>query len=225
MQNRIDRLEGLVLSLMTNGNEAAGPSLANRTLSMSASTASQDFSPAQTEEHSREEEEEGDSETERVAKSFGVLHFQNNKAMYLGDSHWAAILHDVCLSLNLQRFDQERADLAQISEVKTYFNEHKKQYDEQVKKVEASKRQAGTDYSGPAFLIGGRNAPRRSDLIASLPGRDAVDKMVGRYFNDYDPSTRKFILNQERFTRVLMMEKTYCILLRGEDRYVFVLLS
>ena len=98
MQNRIDRLEGLVLSLMTNGNEAAGPSAANRTLSMSASTSSQDFSPSLPhEDHFREEEEEGDSETERVAKSFGVLHFQNNKAMYLGDSHWAAILHDVRL--------------------------------------------------------------------------------------------------------------------------------
>ena len=95
MQNRIDRLEGLVLSLMTNGNEAAGPAVANRTLSMSASTPSQDFSPSLPDEHFRDEEEEGDSETERVAKSFGVLHFQNNKAMYIGDSHWAAILNDV----------------------------------------------------------------------------------------------------------------------------------
>lgn len=60
-----------------------------------------------------------------------------------------------------------------------------------MKRVEASKRQAGMQYTGPAFLLGGKNVPSLSDLLASLPGRDAVDKMVQRYFNEYDPSTRK----------------------------------
>ena len=47
-------------------------------------------------------------------------------------------------------------------------------------------------FTGPAFLLGGKNVPQISELLASLPGRDAVDKMVQRYFNDFDPTTCKF---------------------------------
>ncbi|MCJ1449008.1 MAG: hypothetical protein MMC23_009527, partial [Stictis urceolatum] len=138
----------------------------------------------------REEEEEGDSETDRMSKSFGVLHFQNNKAMYIGDAHWAAILNDVSCTMRTSiRF--VGANCEQISEVKTYFNEHKKQYDDQIKKISDTKKTTGRALTGaPAFLLGGgKNLPQFSDLTASLPGRDAVDKMVARYFNDYDPST------------------------------------
>ena len=60
-----------------------------------------------------------------------------------------------------------------------------------MRKVEASKKQAGTQYTGPACLFGGRKTPQFGELLASLPGRDAVDKMVNRYFNDYDPTIRK----------------------------------
>ena len=61
-----------------------------------------------------------------------------------------------------------------------------------MRKVEASRKQAGMQYTGPAFLLCGKNVPQLSELLGSLPGRDAVDKMVQRYFNDYDPGTRKF---------------------------------
>lgn len=93
MQHRIDRLEGLVLSLMTNGSDSAGPTEAGRALSLSSN--SQQFTPSQLDE-SFEDAEEGDSETEKVAKSFGVMHVANNKAVYFGDGHWGAILSDVC---------------------------------------------------------------------------------------------------------------------------------
>jgi hypothetical protein len=73
--------------------------------------------------------------------------------------------------------------------VRNYYQEHKKQYDAQMLKVEASKHQSGV-FQGPAFLFGGRNVPQFSELLASLPGRDAVDKLVTRYFNDYDPTIR-----------------------------------
>lgn len=62
---------------------------------------------------------------------------------------------------------------------------------EAIKKVEASQKRAGTQYTGPAFILGGGNTPLLSDLLSSLPGKDAVDKLVGRYFNDFDPATRK----------------------------------
>ena len=97
MQNRIDRLEGLVLSLMTNGNDGVAPSSASRAMSLSTpGTNSQvEFTPPQGSDEHFQEDESIESETDRVAKSFGVLHVNNNKAMYIGDAHWATILHEV----------------------------------------------------------------------------------------------------------------------------------
>lgn len=201
MQNRIDRLEGLVLSLMTQGNDSASPSAVNRAMSMSTSTNSQqEFTPPQgSEEHFREDDSV-ESETDKVAKSFGVLHFNNNKAMYISDAHWATVLTEV--SFHVWR-KKTVANIKQISEVKNYFSEHKKQYEEAMRKVEASKKQSGTQYTGPAFLLGGRNTPQLSELLASLPGRDAVDKMVNRYFNDYDPAIRESYRNH--FTNMIRL--------------------
>lgn len=91
MQDRIDKLEGLVLSLMTNGSGSVGPAAASQALSMDSS-GFQD-SPSIADESIQEEEE--NSETDGVAKSLGVLHMNNQKSMYIGEGHWAVILKDV----------------------------------------------------------------------------------------------------------------------------------
>lgn len=106
MQDRIDRLEGLVLSLMTNGSQSAGPAAAARTLSMSASSGSLDY-PHDVDidgdhqgaqgGHFRGEGEENESETDQVAQSLGIMKVDNNKSMYFGEAHWATILQDVRL--------------------------------------------------------------------------------------------------------------------------------
>ena len=98
MQNRIDRLEGLVLSLMTNGAQSAGPTAAARALSLSSGSNSVGYSPVldtPDEDMVKDELEDAGSDTDRVTKSLGVLHVNNNNSMYIGDAHWAAILHDV----------------------------------------------------------------------------------------------------------------------------------
>ncbi len=96
MQNRIDRLEGLVLSLMTNGARSAGPTAAAAALSSSDDTGSSEH-PQLIDDESmiKEESEEDYSDTDQVAKSFGVMRVDNNKTYYVGDAHWAAILSDV----------------------------------------------------------------------------------------------------------------------------------
>lgn len=108
MQNRIDRLEGLVLSLMTNGSQSAGTAAATRALSQSASTGSmeypQDVDVGLNEEDdsmAKGEVEEAESETDRVAQSLGVMKVENNKSMYFGDAHWATILKDVSHDVRL----------------------------------------------------------------------------------------------------------------------------
>lgn len=106
MQNRIDRLEGLVLSLMTNGAQSQGPAEASRTLSMSNSTGSMDY-PQDIDVNGvhnpngmmRPGGEGPESDTDQVAQSLGVLKVYDNKSMYFGEAHWATVLHDVCTTL------------------------------------------------------------------------------------------------------------------------------
>ena len=104
MQDRIDRLEGLVLSLMTNGAHSAGPAAAQRALSMSESGSSLSYPPDMERDGDfgnspngpvKMDGEEGESETDQVAQSLGVMKVDNTKSMYFGESHWAAILKDV----------------------------------------------------------------------------------------------------------------------------------
>lgn len=95
MQNRIDRLESLVLSLMTNGSQSAGPAAAVAAISGNDSIGS-----AQTSQDLElEDEVDGleESDTEAVTKSFGVMKMDNNKSMYISEAHWASVLNDVSL--------------------------------------------------------------------------------------------------------------------------------
>jgi hypothetical protein len=102
MQNRIDRLEGLVLSLMTNGPQSAGPgaaaaAIAGTTVAPSVSGSSQD-APGQFEEPDMipEEEDGEESEVEHVAKSLGVMKVDGSgKAFFASEAHWYAILGEV----------------------------------------------------------------------------------------------------------------------------------
>ena len=174
MQNRIDRLEGLVLSLMTNGSQSAGPAAATRALSLNSSTGSLGY-PQDVDIDG--EERDGmlrgsgteESETDQVVQSLGVMRVDNNKSMYFGDAHWAAILQD-------------------IKEVKNYFSQHKKEYEEQVIKVQEAKSRIDAAPQGPTFLFGGAKPPPYSELLAQMPKRSVTDKLVSRYFNSYDPA-------------------------------------
>jgi hypothetical protein len=95
MQNRIDTLESLVLSLMTNGSQSAGPAAAVAAISGNDSIGS-----AQTSQDLElDDEVDGleESDTEAVTKSFGVMKMDNNKSMYISEAHWASVLNDVRL--------------------------------------------------------------------------------------------------------------------------------
>lgn len=103
MQNRIDRLEGLVLSLMTNGAQSAGPAAAQQAVagisrSMSDDTPSTGIDLDQGDDDLIKEEDEGDeSDFDRVTNSLGVLKVDadKGKSLYFGDSHWHMVLADV----------------------------------------------------------------------------------------------------------------------------------
>ena len=176
MQNRIDRLEGLVLSLMTNGSQSTGPTAAARALSLNSSTGSLGY-PQDTDVDIDAEEEDGvprgsgaeESETDQVVQSLGIMKVDNNKSMYYGDAHWATILSD-------------------IKEVRNYFSQHKKEVEEQMLKVQEAKSRVEGVPQGPMFLFGGASPPPYTELLAQMPKRSVTDKLVARYFNSYDPA-------------------------------------
>lgn len=100
MQNRIDRLEGLVLSLMTNGSQSAGPAAALAVISGESSAASTGLSN----ELDLDDEHGEESDTEQVTKSFGVMKvMDNNKSYYISEAHWATVLNDVSLKYGISR--------------------------------------------------------------------------------------------------------------------------
>lgn len=172
MQNRIDRLEGLVLSLMTSGSQSGGPAAAqaaidgSRSNSLSTGTDHQlDMGGA---DMIREEGENGEdeSEVEHISRGIGIMKMQDGKAVYASDAHWYAIL-------------------GEISEVKNYFNNHKEDYKQHMAKVRASHEY---DTPGTAFLLSTPPARDRAELLAAFPSKADADRMIARYFNAYDPS-------------------------------------
>lgn len=200
MQSRIDRLEGLVLSLMTNGSQSADAMAATRTLSMSNSTGSLDYPhdveidpEAQKYPTSKGEGDEAESETDQVSQSLGLMKVYNNQSMYYGDAHWATVLSDVSHFFVGVDFGSivQKTHFNQIAEVKNWFAEHHKQLEDQSRKVQESRHREECSQGGSTFLFGGANIPEYPELLASLPNRSVTDKLVSRYFNSYDPAIRK----------------------------------
>lgn len=172
MQNRIDRLEGLVLSLMTNGGPGDGAAAARAAISTSRSnslsTASDLKLDVEGSDMIQEENENGeeDSDVEQVSKGIGIMKVDNGRAIFASDAHWYAIM-------------------AEIGEVKKYFENHKEDYTKHLAKVEAARAH---ENPGNAFLLQGPAARDKDELLAAFPPKADSDRLIARYFNAYDPS-------------------------------------
>lgn len=174
MQNRIDRLEGLVLSLMHGGAniEISPASVANRSSSDPASNATpstvdNNSATSKVDTHLEDAmQDEDESDIEDVAKSLGVLKVDPTKSkhIYLGEEHWHTILLD-------------------ITEVKNYFASHRKELENSYEQVKRSK--PSTAMAPPALLMGAIPATE-VELRAELPPKSTVLTLCGRYFNSMD---------------------------------------
>ncbi|CZT22718.1 related to transcription activator protein acu-15 [Ramularia collo-cygni] len=173
MQNRIDRLEGLVLSLMTNGGSQPGATAAAQAAisgsrSDSIGVASDlrldangaDMIPEESEERGEDESEVGD-----LSQSIGIMKMNDGKAIFASDAHWYAIL-------------------GEISEVKKYFDNHKEDYMQHLAKVKG----ASASTAGTSFLLQGTSAKDKGEVMAAYPSKADADRLIARYFNAYDPS-------------------------------------
>ncbi|RMZ79425.1 hypothetical protein DV738_g3312, partial [Chaetothyriales sp. CBS 135597] len=181
MQNRIDRLEGLVLSLMTNGASSAGPTAATQALAANAIDNGSGSSPRPNliadpddgQDSEGEVQDDDESDTEHLTKSFGILKVdqEKGKTIYIGDAHWGALLQE-------------------IAEVKNYFFRHKQEYEAHAEKVAQTRRQVNEDVgAGPGLLFGATVPPSRAEILAEMPSRYMSDILIRRYFSTFDPAT------------------------------------
>ncbi|KAI0876869.1 fungal-specific transcription factor domain-containing protein [Hypoxylon argillaceum] len=178
MQNRIDRLEGLVLSLMHGGANidastaaAAAEATALRNAPVTALSVADNSSSAQLDRdddgNMKDDDDEGSSDIdENLAESLGVLKVDvdQGKSMYVGQEHWHTLLADV-------------------AEVKNFYASHKKDLENSYRRVMSSK--PVTARNSPIFLL---SAPTASEveLRAELPAKTAITTLVSRYFNSLD---------------------------------------
>ncbi|KAJ6172606.1 hypothetical protein N7470_001673 [Penicillium chermesinum] len=166
MQNRIDRLEGLVLSLMTNGSQSSGRAAALAAINGESSGPAAEPSN----ELDLDDDHGEESDTEQVTKSFGVMKMMdNNKSYYISEAHWATVLND-------------------IAEVRQFFTSHKQAFEDQANKIKSVQKES--DVVPQSTLLFGVMKPlSRSEIIASMPSKYMTDLLVARYFNTYDPAT------------------------------------
>lgn len=180
MQNRIDRLESLVLSLMTNGPQSAGPTAAAQALSATGPVTGSSVSGSSAgfpldidgDDVIREEtigQQGEDNEVNEVTKSIGVMKVDNNKAIFIPEAHWYSIL-------------------AEISEVKNWFADHKKQYDENLRRLKDNFPEE--DRVGTSFLFITEKPISKEEVLRQFPPKNTCDSLIARFFNtyNYDPA-------------------------------------
>ncbi|RDA90900.1 hypothetical protein CP533_4455 [Ophiocordyceps camponoti-saundersi (nom. inval.)] len=166
MQNRIDRLENLVLSLMHN---APSPDHTTARTGASASLSVTDSGSSSKAGHEEAAMIDDDSDVDDgLATSLGVLKVDadKGKSMYVGQEHWHLLLAD-------------------ISEVKNYFTCHKKELEKSYERVRSSK--PVTAREGPALLLGAVPASEL-ELREGLPPKPSVLTLCNRYFNSMERS-------------------------------------
>lgn len=174
MQDRIDRLENLVLSLMhtANGTEVATAATAADIISGSSApntVSSDSISPTEAKDTGSQAQEDVDEESDiddGLATSLGVLKVDSDrgKSMYIGQEHWHTILSD-------------------IAEVKNYFVQHRKELENSYERVLRSKSASARE--APTFLLGAE-ATTEEELRAKLPPKSTILTLCGRYLNSMD---------------------------------------
>ncbi|QSS55490.1 C6 transcription factor [Histoplasma capsulatum var. duboisii H88] len=172
MQSRIDRLESLVLTLMSNGVQSVGQAVAQTQAAFSGGSTSS-ASRQDTQELALRDEmyDEEESDTEQVTKSFGVMKIDSKtqKSYYVSEAHWTMVLND-------------------ISEVKQYFITHKQQYEEHVEKIQATNNEQ-QHFAFTPLLFGAMKTPSEKEVLSNFPSKYTTDIILDRYFNHHEPFT------------------------------------
>jgi hypothetical protein len=95
---------------------------------------------------------------------YGSMQSTGGGANYVGSSHWAAVLDG-------------------IAELKDHFDNEEASHPD-VQGVESP----SVDMAGPQLLYGCPKPASKDEILASIPARPVVDRLVSRYFNSFEMS-------------------------------------
>ncbi|KAI5819312.1 fungal-specific transcription factor domain-containing protein [Pyronema omphalodes] len=199
MQSRIDRLEGLVLSLMSgNSNNVSvgrqrtgGSSSGGAVYSESQDGELDEYDESMGyDDHDEQYEREGgrrngpssvEEEVEEVRNALGIMKVQEGKTFYRGETHWAALL-------------------SEVTEVRRYFEETKQKWENEIAAMRCTSTISRLQATGFPFSAG--PPPSKKDLLALVPANTSeVDRLVDAYFRNHNPLFR--VLHQPTFRRQL----------------------
>lgn len=169
MQNRLKHLESLVKNAMVAQSPVMQSSESHRkSLSESVS-------------HSRTHVSSTDSSD---PKGFELLDSNAGQVVqgsneYVGATHWAAIFENVGDSSSSNLVSSRSANVEKIEEMQSYFNEA--EAEDQSSHIKS--------YSSLSFNA--RSPVTKYELLAALPERSIVDRLVSLYFNSNSPALRE----------------------------------
>lgn len=162
MQDRINQLENLVLTLMQQQTGTDSPEPLS------------DFSPKVPGRDAYLNNEEpstaarsGSAEVPPSPSDYGSMRIRKSSVSYVSSSHWAAVLDSIA-GLRDQ-FEQEDEVHAPISDPPPL------QF----------------DFPKPQLLYGCPTPATRASVLESIPPRAVVDRLVSRYFNVLDMDSGK----------------------------------
>lgn len=97
---------------------------------------------------------------------------------YVDSTHWQAVLHQVCRCITQQA--RQKLIEVQIAEVKEYLQLSE---DTSPEEEEDDENSCLPEITGPVLLFGNAISASKDDLLAALPARNVVDRLVSSYLN------------------------------------------
>lgn len=154
-QDRIQHLEGLVVSLMEEGAKVSPTQETHITTEVERSRNAPDSSSGAT---------QNSAGHPSSSSGHGSMKFDDSGAKYVGSSHWAAVLDGIAdLKGHLEREDD--ADVFQIAPDSFCPGPNP-----------------------PQLLSGYTQHLSKEGILASIPARSVVDRLLSRYFNSFEVS-------------------------------------
>ena len=159
MQDRIQQLESLVVDLMQKTS-------ATHPVEKPIATAEQPCRVLTTEHAAVAVSNEDIAEICSPSSDCGSMQFSQSGASYVNSAHWAAILDG-------------------IADIKDHFENEK---EGEVQDGCRLSDPVYPDWTGPQLLYGCPRLVTKDEILASMPSRPVVDRLVSRYFNSFEMS-------------------------------------
>ncbi|KKK12426.1 hypothetical protein AOCH_003148, partial [Aspergillus ochraceoroseus] len=115
----------------------------------------------------------------QIQRGHGMLNVDGERSFYLGATHWSDVLHE-------------------LNALKTSWGQIQEEHDEVT--LRTSLAYAGMEGPTPSLLCGSVKLATIAELLATIPPKPTVDKLIARFFDEHrSPVPSLHILHQPTF--------------------------